>query len=58
MQEFIPLPETEEFKDVQISTDQDSSIVPITLGSRRKPYDEVNMGHYQYLFAQQIEMIC
>lgn len=40
--EALPLPATEEFSNMTISTDQELSIVPITLGSRRKPSNEVS----------------
>jgi hypothetical protein len=37
----VPLPTAEEFSSVQVSTAKNSSITPVTLGSRRKPSDEV-----------------
>jgi len=41
VQDYIPLPSTEEFQSVQISADPIKSPVPRTLGTRRKSSDEV-----------------
>ena len=44
MEDFVPLPTVEPFSTVQIITDAAQSIVPQTLGKRRKPFDEVGPG--------------
>lgn len=38
--DYIPSPETERFSSVQISSDVTLSVIPLTLGSRRKSFDE------------------
>ncbi|XP_002741479.1 protein XRP2-like [Saccoglossus kowalevskii] len=40
LEEHVPIPTTEQFANVGISTDVDKSTVPLTLGSRRKASDE------------------
>ncbi|XP_043928009.1 protein XRP2 [Protopterus annectens] len=40
IQDFIPLPDSEELKSVRINTDVSRSIIPITHGQRRKTSDE------------------
>ena len=40
----MPLPTVEPFSTVQIITDAAQSVVPQTLGRRRKPFDEVGPG--------------
>lgn len=39
--DHIPLPDTEKFSNVQIKSDEHFSVIPKTLGTRRKPFDEV-----------------
>ena len=41
IEDYIPRPGTEELSIVDINTDSDKSLVPRTLGSRRKTSDEV-----------------
>ena len=43
VESYVPNPTTEEFSAIQISTDSESSVVPVTRGSRTKNYDEVFM---------------
>ncbi|XP_032232280.1 protein XRP2 [Nematostella vectensis] len=40
VEDFIPLPTTEEFSSMEISTDVQRSTVPLTLGTRRKPSNQ------------------
>lgn len=40
VEDYIPLPSTEQFESVTISTTQADSVVPLTLGPRRKNSDE------------------
>ncbi|XP_019384015.1 PREDICTED: protein XRP2 [Crocodylus porosus] len=40
VQDFVPLPSSEELKGVRISTDATRSIIPITRGQRQKSSDE------------------
>lgn len=40
VEDYIPLPDTERFSNIQISTDANSSVIPKTLGTRRKPFEE------------------
>ena len=41
VEDHIPLPDTEKFSNVQIKSDEHFSVIPKTLGTRRKPFDEV-----------------
>ena len=41
VEDFVPLPDAERFSNVQISTEARASVIPKTLGTRRKPFDEV-----------------
>lgn len=41
MSDLIPIPSTEQFESVSVSTSQVDSVVPLTLGPRRKTSDEV-----------------
>ncbi|XP_028392552.1 protein XRP2-like [Dendronephthya gigantea] len=38
--DYVPLPPVDSFPEIEVSADSDSSIVPLTLGSRRKKSDE------------------
>lgn len=40
VEDHIPLPDTEKFSNVQIKSDEHFSVIPKTLGTRRKPFDE------------------
>ncbi|KAK3101591.1 hypothetical protein FSP39_004691 [Pinctada imbricata] len=40
VEDFIPLPQTEDFSSMVISTSEADSVVPLTLGTRRKISDE------------------
>lgn len=40
VQDYVPLPSPEDFPDVEVSSDHNSSVVPLTLGSRRKLSNE------------------
>ncbi|KAK7481501.1 hypothetical protein BaRGS_00027263 [Batillaria attramentaria] len=40
VEEYVPLPTTEPFSTVEVSTDPMQSVVPQTLGTRRKPFTE------------------
>lgn len=40
VEDFVPLPTVEPFSTVQINLDLAQSVVPQTLGKRRKPFDE------------------
>ena len=44
VEDFVPLPLAEPFSTIQIITDTAQSVVPQTLGRRRKPFDEVGLG--------------
>ena len=44
VEDFVPLPTVEPFSTVQIITDAAQSVVPQTMGKRRKPFDEVGLG--------------
>ena len=39
--EYLPIPTTEQFQDLQISLELEKSLVPYTTGSQRQPSDEV-----------------
>ena len=41
VEDHIPLPDTEKFSNLQIKSDEHFSVIPKTLGTRRKPFDEV-----------------
>ena len=41
VEDYIPVPQGEEFESMQISTDVEASVVPQTYGKRRKASDEV-----------------
>lgn len=41
VEDYIPLPSTEQFQSVAVSTSKADSVVPLTLGPRRKNSDEV-----------------
>ena len=43
VENYVPLPTVDEFSSMKILTDQESSVVPKTLGSRRKLSDEVQL---------------
>ncbi|KAK3726970.1 hypothetical protein QZH41_014713, partial [Actinostola sp. cb2023] len=38
---YVPLPTSDDLTDAQVSLSRDHSSVPLTLGTRRKPYDQV-----------------
>ncbi|MBN3299660.1 XRP2 protein, partial [Amia calva] len=38
--DYVPLPDSDEFKSVRVSTDSGRSIIPVTWGQRRKESDE------------------
>ncbi|CAH1785725.1 unnamed protein product [Owenia fusiformis] len=40
VEDYIPIPTIEHFQNMQLSTDSNKSVVPRTLGSRRKPSDQ------------------
>lgn len=40
VQDYVPLPTTEELKAMRISTDVNKSIIPVTLGGRQKKSEE------------------
>lgn len=42
MEDFIPLPNTEQFSAVAVSMEADKSLVPATLGNVRKPSNDVS----------------
>ena len=39
--DYVPLPPVDDFPEIEVSADSDSSVIPLTLGSRRKQSDEV-----------------
>ena len=41
VQSYVPNPANDDYSAVKISTDPESSVVPLTRGSRTKNYDEV-----------------
>ena len=40
--DYVSSPDTEKFTNVVIAADESMSVVPLTLGSRRKRFDEVD----------------
>lgn len=48
VEDYIPLPCTEQFESVTVSTAQADSVVPLTLGPRRKNSDEVRQPTLYY----------
>lgn len=47
MNEYVPFPSPDKFPEIEVSADLDSSVVPVTLGSRRKTSDEVDMYSFR-----------
>ena len=43
---YVPFPNTEEFNSVNISSNADEFVVPVTRGSREKKYDEVSCFYF------------
>ena len=41
MEDYVPLPTSEDFQFLELSLDPDKSVVPKSMGSRRKTSDEV-----------------
>ncbi len=41
IEEYVPLPTAEPFADVHLNFTEEKSLIPRTLGSQRKPHDEV-----------------
>ena len=50
MEDYITMPTTEQFSGMQLSYSADESVVPLTLGSQRKPSDQVGRVWYTVLF--------
>lgn len=44
--EYMLSPDTEKFANVVIAADESMSVVPLTLGSRRKRFDEVEFSKH------------
>ena len=42
VEDYVPLPDANELSGLEVSTEPSKSTVLCTLGSRRKPYDEVH----------------
>jgi len=40
LEDCVPLPDNDRFSSIQIFTDANKSVIPSTLGTRRKPFDE------------------
>lgn len=49
MSDLIPIPSTEQFESVSVSTSQVDSVVPLTLGPRRKTSDEVRQMSNEFV---------
>ena len=48
MADFVPAPAADLLDGLEVSTDPARSTIPLTLGSRRKPYDEVYSIMFKY----------
>ena len=49
VESYVPDPTSDEFCTVRVSTDPESSVVPMTRGNRTKNYDEVIMMDFLFL---------
>ena len=44
IEEYIPLPSSEQFANVKMTFESENSLIPGTLGTQRKPTDEVRVA--------------